>query len=73
VAKMMAKSVNRDQQAQLELALSLFTAPFLVSLVGARSLQAGLISLGEASEEIFRGDRLPVLHLQQQSEIEIKE
>jgi len=32
-----------------------------------------LISIGEASEEVFRGARLPILHLQQQSEIEIKE
>jgi len=69
----MAKSVNRDQQTELEFALSLFTAPFLVGLVGARSLQSGLITLGQASEEVFRGDRLPVLHLQQQSEIEIKQ
>jgi hypothetical protein len=68
----MANPVNQEQQAQLDIALSLLTAPFLAGVVGARSLQAGLITLGEASEEVFRGDRLPVVHLQQQSEIEIK-
>ncbi|MDR9402621.1 MAG: hypothetical protein RI580_04210 [Halothece sp. Uz-M2-17] len=69
----MAQSVNPNQQEQIDMALSLLTLPFLMGIVGARSLQEGLISLGEASEEVFRGDRLPILHLQQQSEIEIKQ
>ncbi|AFZ45958.1 hypothetical protein PCC7418_3854 [Halothece sp. PCC 7418] len=69
----MASPVKQEQQAQLDLALSLLTVPFLAGMVGARSLQEGLISLGEASEEVFRGHRLPILHLQQQSEIEIKQ
>ncbi|NBD15869.1 MAG: hypothetical protein GVY04_06905 [Cyanobacteria bacterium] len=69
----MEKPVNQDHQRQVEMALSLLTVPFLAGLVGARSLQEGLTSIGEASEEVFRGARLPILHLQQQSEIEIKE
>jgi hypothetical protein len=68
----MAEPVNQPQQGQVEMALSVLTLPFLAGLVGARSLQESLISIGEASEEVFRGDRLPILHLQQQNEIEIK-
>jgi len=69
----MAESGKHADQQQTEMALSLLTVPFLVGLVGARSLQEGLISIGEVSEEVFRGSRLPLLHLQQQSEIEVKE
>ena len=68
----MAEPVNQPQQRQVEMTLTLLTIPFLVGLVGARSLQESLISIGEASEEVFRGDRLPMLHLQQQNEVEIK-
>jgi hypothetical protein len=42
--------------------LSLATAPFLLSLVAFKSLSQSLIEIGEASEEIFRGDRLPMLN-----------
>ncbi|NBD33561.1 MAG: hypothetical protein GVY17_11495 [Cyanobacteria bacterium] len=69
----MAELGKQADQQQTEIALSLLTVPFLVGLVGARSLQEGLISIGEVSEEVFRGSRLPLLHFQQQSEIEIKE
>jgi len=34
----------------------------VLGLVGGKAIADGLQSLGEASEEIFRGDRLPVLH-----------
>jgi hypothetical protein len=43
------------------LLLSLATAPFLVGLLAARALAQTLIDVGQASEEVFRGDRLPVL------------
>lgn len=69
----MAKSKQVAQPEYMGVTLSLLTLPFLGSLAGARSLLEGVVSLGEASEEIFRGDRLPLLNLQQQNEIEIKE
>ena len=69
----MTEPVNQQNLEQTELALSLLTVPFLGGLFGARSLLDGLISLGEASEEVFRGDRLPILHLEQYNDIEIKE
>jgi hypothetical protein len=47
------------QKTSLE--LSLITAPFLLALVALDSMSEGLIELGKASEEVFRGERLPVL------------
>lgn len=38
------------------------TLPALIGLVGGKALADGLESLGQASEEVFRGDRLPLLH-----------
>ncbi|PSB00996.1 hypothetical protein [Merismopedia glauca] len=42
--------------------LSLATAPFLVTFLAAEKLLELLLVTGHASEEIFRGDRLPVLN-----------
>ena len=44
------------------IALSLATVPFLCGLLVAHTIAQGLGELGEASEEIFRGDRLPILN-----------
>ncbi|MBD2577075.1 hypothetical protein H6G50_05195 [Oscillatoria sp. FACHB-1406] len=45
-----------------ELLLSLAAAPFLLSVVTIKTLTQRLQEIGQASEEIFRGDRLPVLN-----------
>ncbi len=42
--------------------LSLATAPVLLALVGGKALTKAVYELSVFSEEIFRGDRLPVLH-----------
>lgn len=42
--------------------VSMMTGPFLLGLVGVRAIAAGLTQLGLASEEVFRGERLPILH-----------
>jgi hypothetical protein len=42
--------------------LSLATAPLLASLVGGRAALKLMQDLGLASEEVFRGDRLPILN-----------
>lgn len=47
----------------LELLISLATAPLLISLVGGKALAAGSQEIGRFAEEIFRGDRLPLLNL----------
>ncbi len=59
-------------QLEIDFAVSALTVPFLGGLVTARSLLKGLITLGEASEEVFRGDRLPIIYLEQQNETKIK-
>ncbi len=41
--------------------VGLTTLPVLAGMVGVRALSEGLRELGSLSEEIFRGDRLPIL------------
>ncbi|MGF1458174.1 MAG: hypothetical protein ACFBSG_04035 [Leptolyngbyaceae cyanobacterium] len=41
--------------------ISLLTGPFLVALMSVRALSETLTQLGIASEEFFRGERLPNL------------
>ncbi len=44
-----------------ELILSVATIPVLVGLLSGKAIATRLQDLGTMSEEIFRGDRLPVL------------
>ena len=44
------------------LGLSLVTSPFILSLLALQIFTETLIELGEASEELFRSTRLPILH-----------
>lgn len=41
--------------------LSMMTGPFLLGLIGAQAIAEGFTQIGLASEEFFRGERLPVL------------
>ena len=43
--------------------LSLAVVPVLFGLMAAHSLAENLRELGENSEELFRGERLPLLNL----------
>ena len=45
-----------------QFSLSLLVAPFLVSVMTLDSIVQGLQEIGEVSEEILRGHRLPILH-----------
>ncbi len=45
--------------------LSFATGPFLLSVMATEKLVESLIEIGKASEEIFRGDHLPLLHFSQ--------
>ncbi len=47
--------------ATSNLCLSLSTLPFLLSVVAGKLLMTTIEELGQASEEVFRGDRLPIL------------
>jgi hypothetical protein len=44
-----------------QVCLSFVTFPLLVGLGLSRPLTEGIIELGKLSEEVFRGDRLPIL------------
>lgn len=48
-------------QVPPSLLLSAVMLPVLAGLVGGRLTLKGLQNLGEASEEVFRGERLPLL------------
>lgn len=43
--------------------VGLGTAPLLLGLLSARAIATAMQEMGTASEEIFRGDRLPVLKI----------
>ncbi|MGB7084632.1 MAG: hypothetical protein WBD47_03700 [Phormidesmis sp.] len=45
----------------VDLVVSLSTLPFLGLITAGHIAQKELIQLGQASEELFRGDRLPIL------------
>jgi hypothetical protein len=45
-----------------ELLITFLTPPFLGALLGGKAVGELLQSMGQASEEVFRGDRLPVLN-----------
>lgn len=51
------------------LLLSLATMPLIVGLWGVKAMGGFLRDLGEASEEVFRGERLPVLHFPHDSRL----
>jgi|GEM_PF-416350 len=51
-----------SSQISPEIWLSLATAPVLVGIWGVQQLSGWLQTAGIFSEEVFRGDRLPVLH-----------
>jgi hypothetical protein len=46
-----------------EILVSLGTTPLLLGILALRAAAVAMQEMGEASEEIFRGDRLPVLKI----------
>ncbi len=47
----------------IETAIAVATVPTLAAIVGAKVLANAAQDLGDWSEELFRGDRLPALNL----------
>lgn len=47
----------------VEVAIGLVTVPALITLVGAKAFADTVQNLGQWSEELFRGDRLPMLNV----------
>nr|OEJ79018.1 hypothetical protein A5482_11625 [Cyanobacterium sp. IPPAS B-1200] len=63
------KNINMDNQNNhnpfvLELGISILTPPILLGLRISREMGGMMDSLGKASEEIFRGQHLPILKSQ---------
>lgn len=63
-SEMTANSSARLDRSNIsaDAAIACITVPMLLGLVGGQAIADGLLCLGQASEEIFRGDRLPILH-----------
>lgn len=53
---------NNPSRVSPTLLVSLATAPFILGLSAIEHLTENLIEIGRASEEVFRGDRLPILN-----------
>jgi hypothetical protein len=56
-------AIKAPTQLPIGVLLSLSTAPLLCLLLGGRALALALTEIGQTSEELFRGDRLPVLKM----------
>jgi hypothetical protein len=52
-----------NSKSPTQLLLSLGAVPLLAVLVGGKALEKLMQEMGQASEEIFRGDRLPILKI----------
>ncbi len=63
-----ATTIPQLSQEAIALSVSAMTFPLLGGLVLSRLAMAGLTQLGNTSEELFRGDRLPLLNDQPSSE-----
>ncbi|MCL2923218.1 MAG: hypothetical protein MGF17_00925 [Trichodesmium sp. MAG_R04] len=48
-----------------DLVLCLATGPVLIALLGNKAINELLLEVGLYSEEVFRGDRLPILNFPQ--------
>ncbi|MDJ0689870.1 MAG: hypothetical protein QNJ41_15315 [Xenococcaceae cyanobacterium MO_188.B32] len=56
------KSTHTTLNLVSTLGLSLLTSPFIFSLLALHFFTKTAIELGQASEEIFRAARLPILY-----------
>ncbi|AFZ48106.1 hypothetical protein Cyast_2156 [Cyanobacterium stanieri PCC 7202] len=52
---------KKDNSFLLEIGMGLLTPPILLGITISREVGEIMESLGEASEEIFRGQHLPIL------------
>ena len=55
--------MSRQTINPCETMLAVSTLPLIVGLLITKTVSDAVIGLGQASEELFRGDRLPVLNL----------
>ncbi|MGC9503047.1 hypothetical protein [Baaleninema sp.] len=62
-------STPRPSASPVSIALGVATAPIIAAVWTSRAVLASLVELGETSEELFRGDRLPMLFYNDEEEI----
>ncbi len=58
-------SLDLPHQVASSVWMSVATLPFVAGVLGSQALANSLQAVGLLSEEIFRGDRLPLLDLSQ--------
>lgn len=56
------------KKSDVNIYLSLATVPVIIGFLAIRATAKALGELGEKSEEVFRGDRLPLLHFPEKVE-----
>ncbi|MBD2048521.1 hypothetical protein H6F78_23485 [Coleofasciculus sp. FACHB-64] len=61
--KKQPSTAENATSATPEIWLSLATVPMLLGVLGIKAVSEFLCAIGQNSEEVFRGDRLPVLHV----------
>ncbi|MEP0858859.1 hypothetical protein NDI49_03330 [Trichocoleus sp. ST-U3] len=61
--KKQPSTAENATSATPEILLSLATVPMLLGVLGIKAVSELLCAIGQNSEEVFRGDRLPVLHV----------
>lgn len=62
-------SPPHPSQPWTDMVVSLATAPVLLALVGGRAIADLIHQAGLVSEELFRGDRLPVIPTPPETEV----
>jgi hypothetical protein len=58
----MPTSTARSRQPWIDLSLGLATPPVLLVAIGAQVLGRSLVAISRLSEDLLRGERLPLLH-----------
>lgn len=59
--ELVADTSQLGKEISPEVLVSFATVPFLLALLGGKALSGVLQEIGQQSEELFRGDRLPFL------------
>ncbi|MDX2212376.1 MAG: hypothetical protein SFY66_03715 [Oculatellaceae cyanobacterium bins.114] len=57
-----------SSQTTSNILIGIGTVPVLAVLLGSKAIAELMQHVGQASEELFRGDRLPILNLSSQPE-----
>ncbi len=58
----MPTSTARSRQLWIDLSLGLATPPVLLAAIGAQVMGRSLVAISRLSEDLLRGERLPLLH-----------